>query len=265
MKSIGIPFIAYYTRQEVDNFDKTRMETAKGVRASALFDVHRGKYKGVLAAGVVAGTLESGDHMEDGGLEGICVGGIATIHEGFTKGINLVGGISSFYGFKGLNLAGVAVESSKDFSGMNVTGGFSDIKGSMDGISMSGLYSYAENLNGISVCGLFSNIKNWAKGIHVSGLFARTGMDLCGMQVGGMVSYVYRALTGISVAALYNHAYASDKFSLQIGAVNRIVNYKGGISIQLGLYNRCGEKIVPGINVRMSPKKLEKEVEGGLK
>lgn len=147
----GIPFIFFTTESE-------NSEQVKGIRTSLIGETHSGNYKGILAAGLGAGTDSGKDSIDsDSDLEGVCAGGAFSIIDG----------------------------------------------------------------------------------------------DLRGAVLAGATSVVHGELNGFSYGTLVNYAKGNGKLAVQIGAVNHIRDYfRDGTVIQLGLYNRAGEQIIPLVNIR---------------
>ena len=91
-------------------------------------------------------------------------------------------------------------------------------------------------------------------GFRLAGLF-NTSSDFSGVEI---AAFNYsEGLTGISTGAL-NMSEKNKGFALQLGAVNIINNYdEEGTVIQIGLYNRAGERSSPFFNIKRKKKSLE--------
>ena len=139
MKNKGTPFVLGWTKSEPD------LESAKGVRISALAEIHEGDYKGILAGGVYAGTWgDDNSHPSTGNLEGLCLGAVTHISQ---------------------NLRGVSV------GAVNLVGE------ELDGVSV-GIANQADVNGALAVqIGLYNKIeKNWPLGTVVQiGLYNRIG------------------------------------------------------------------------------------------
>jgi hypothetical protein len=153
MKVYGIPFVKYSTESE-DN------EKAKGFRASLLYDLHQGDYKGILAAGLFAGTAGSG--KSDGKLEGLCLSGL------------LCGAAKA----KGAIISGISTIVNGDLEGVAISGISNTIEGNLNGFCYGIAYNRAYHNGKVSVqIGVANKIDKYNEaGIIIQlGLYNRAG------------------------------------------------------------------------------------------
>ena len=121
------------------------------------------------------------------------------------------------------------------------------------------------DLAGLNIAGLGNHASNNISGFNVAGLSNEASRDLSGLNVAGFVNIAYNNLFGVSISAL-NYSGSSNKFAAQAGVWNYIKSVSEtaiqiglwnhittpdpeGFIIQIGIINRAGRTIIPGINI----------------
>ena len=141
MRYEGVPFIVHGTDSEAV------LETAQGVRASAIAEWHRGNYNGALIGGVVSRVVEA-DGKGGGDVEGVRVGGLVSGNDGNLTGLCA----SGIYNYVTENL----------LNGVSLSWGANMIGGQLTGFSAAGLYNYAGCNGRLAVqIGAFNNLKRY--------------------------------------------------------------------------------------------------------
>ncbi len=150
----------------------------------------------------------------------------------------------------GLNIAGLGNHASNNISGFNVAGLLNDA---------------SRDLSGLNVAGFGNGASNNISGFNLAGLSNEASRDLSGLNVAGFVNIAYNNLFGVSISAL-NYSGSSNKFAAQAGVWNYIKSVSEtaiqiglwnhittpdpeGFIIQIGIINRAGRTIIPGINI----------------
>ena len=131
-----------------------------------------------------------------------------------------------------VNLVGQKV--SGDYKGVSIAGIENDVDGDCNGVGIAGIINYVYgDCNGVGIAG-------GGKGV---------GGDCNGVGIAGIVNYVGGNTKGVQLSGLFNKTKGVDDYLLQVGLINLIKNIPDGESIlQIGLYNRAGNKIVPLVN-----------------
>lgn len=139
-------------------------------------------------------------------------------------------------------------ENRGDFAGVIAGGAVAGTHGNLEGLCVSGIFSINDNLKGVAVAGALS------------------AQDHCnGVAASGICNYVGKKLTGASLTLGCNYARDNGKFALQVGAINVISKYEEGVVVQVGLYNRAGDRSIPLLNVRGLSKVFRKNNNEGKK
>jgi hypothetical protein len=150
--------------------------------------------------------------------------------------------------------------------------------GSLEGLCLGGISTYVQgNLKGVNIAGMGSGIGK-LKGVNISGIGSTCYWDMLGLSVSGIYGFTYKmkgvavsglfnsvfdTLSGLSLSTAYNFAGENGKVALQVGVANWIRDYEPeGTVIQVGLYNRAGDQIIPGINIRGLKNLFKKKEEG---
>ena len=184
MKQKGIPFIWNETFSE-------SVESARGIRASLIADMHTGSYKGFLFGGISAGVYNS-EKSEKRGLEGLCVAGVFTNQDGsYLKG----GSLSGFLNF------------SNELNGFAISGAMNSIDENVKGFLLSGVYNTARDMKGGTVSGVTNYIKGKLNGVSYATIYNHADENgKIAIQI-GLINNIRR--------------YNSESFVLQIGLYNR--------------------------------------------
>ncbi len=137
-----------------------------------------------------------------------------------------------------------------EMKGASIGGLASIISGDIKGFQFGTFDAQAENSNGVNISGIAAVVQRELKGVNVGGIASYVGSNCHGVSIGGLNSYVKEELTGASISPGVNMADSNGKFAFQLGLVNSINDYNSGIVIQIGLYNRAGNRTIPLINIR---------------
>lgn len=101
---------------------------------------------------------------------------------------------------------------------------------------------YGTYIQGVSIS-IGGVVEAFTKGVMING-FSGYCYKTSGVQISGLVNRAYQS-KGVSVAGLVNQATRAN--GLQIGLIN---NCRTGKLVQIGLFNRIGNRVVPFINLR---------------
>lgn len=101
---------------------------------------------------------------------------------------------------------------------------------------------YGTHIHGVSIS-LGGLTEDFSKGLIINGL-SGFSYTMSGVQISGLLNESYQT-KGVSIAGLVNHA--TRAHGLQIGLIN---NCRTGKVVQIGLFNRIGNRIVPFVNLR---------------
>ena len=101
---------------------------------------------------------------------------------------------------------------------------------------------YGTHIHGVSIS-LGGLTEDFPKGLIINGL-SGFSYTMSGVQISGLLNESYQT-KGVSIAGLVNHA--TRAHGLQIGLIN---NCRTGKVVQIGLFNRIGNRIVPFVNLR---------------
>ncbi len=186
---------------------------------------------------------------------------------------------------KGVFVSGAYNHSKGDIQGVAVTGGINHTSGDFEGLGVSLFNAADEELNGLHLGGIcntsrnargcliallnlidrsiegfsvgFGNIVRERKlgeqaegrlsGVHIGG-FMNDSYDAKGVTLSTCLNVASRSFEGVAVSAI-NYAGKSEKFALQVGGFNYL-RESDGLAIQIGGVNRCGNRVIPGVNVR---------------
>jgi hypothetical protein len=138
--------------------------------------------------------------------------------------------------------------------------------GDASGVWVSGAVNAAKDFKGLSIAGIFNSYVN-AKGAFVSGMVNTSAGTQSGVSISGILNYVQESLNGVSISGLGNitegelngssygtignWANYNGRIAVQIGLFNGISEYNPqGFVLQIGLFNRAGNKTMPLINMR---------------
>ena len=123
-----------------------------------------------------------------------------------------------------------------------------------------------EDASGVRISAIKNANKGNASGFWFGGLYNYNDNDFKGAMLSGLFNVIEGEIQGVQIAPFLNWAPSNGKFTLQIGALNYLPKYdEKGLLIQIGLYNKCGERTSPLFNIRRSARgtkksKLERKV-----
>ena len=137
-----------------------------------------------------------------------------------------------------------------EMKGASIGGLASIISGDFKGFQFGTFDAQAENSDGVNISGVAAVVERELKGLSIGGVASYVGSNCHGVSIGGLSSYVKSELTGASISPGVNMANSNGKFAFQMGLVNSIREYNNGLVIQIGLYNRAGNRTIPLINIR---------------
>ncbi|MEO6252790.1 MAG: hypothetical protein ABIO79_05770 [Ferruginibacter sp.] len=107
--------------------------------------------------------------------------------------------------------------------------------------------TYGTSVNGISLS-LGGITETYNKGLIINGL-SGTSYTTSGVQVSGLLNMAYE-FKGVMIAGISNKTTKGK--GIQIGLIN---NCKTGQLLQIGLFNRIGNRVLPFINFRFKKDK----------
>ena len=138
MRYGGVPFVVHWTDSEAS------VESAQGVRASAIAEWDRGNYSGAMIGGLFSAVSRS--NGEGGGdVSGVRVGGVVSGNDGNLTGVSA----SGLYNYVTDNL----------LSGLSLSWGANVVGGRLNGFAAAALYNYAGSNGTLAVqFGAFNNL-----------------------------------------------------------------------------------------------------------
>jgi hypothetical protein len=141
MKYGGVPFVVHWTDSEA------RVENARGLRASAIAEWHRGDYTGAMFGGLFSSVARA--NGEGGGdVAGMRVGGIVSGNDGDLSGVSA----SGLYNYVTANL----------LNGVSLSWGANVVGGRLNGFSAAAGYNYAGSNGMLAVqIGAFNNLNHY--------------------------------------------------------------------------------------------------------
>ena len=135
------------------------------------------------------------------------------------------------------------------------------VSGDYNGVGIAGIGNVVvEDCNGVGIAGGANLVGKDYNGVGIAGIMNYVGGDYNGVGIAGGWNLVDGNTKGIQVSGLFNKTKGVDGYLLQVGLINLIKEISGDESVlQIGLYNRAGNKIVPLVNP-VGMKHLIKEV-----
>jgi hypothetical protein len=144
----------------------------------------------------------------------------------------------------GLNIS--FADSGEARNGFNLSIFGSVYLGKINGVSIGGGGTVAETINGVNM-GVLYGYCNRVRGINL-GIAGAYADDVKGANLGGVIGLIANNLTGISTGII-NYVGNTNQFALMLGLVNVIEEYRGGFALQIGVYNKIGNRKMPIINI----------------
>ncbi|MFT5764942.1 MAG: hypothetical protein ACI8X3_002376 [Saprospiraceae bacterium] len=159
--------------------------------------------------------------------------------------LNLLGGENG--GVDGVEIGGLFNKVERDVKGVQIAGFFNSVGGDVGpsklidgkekktfGVQIAGLVNTADNVHAVQVGGLWNANKGSFKGVQFGGLGNRNGGDAEGVQIGGLFN-INGGNGGVQVAGVTN--IARDIYGTQVsGLFNKAKNVYG---VQFALINVC--------------------------
>ncbi len=111
----------------------------------------------------------------------------------------------------------------------------------------------AKDSKGADITGLVKCVGGDSKGADITGLVKYVGGDSKGADITGFVKIAGGDSKGISIAGGFNYSEGVKDFLIQYGTLGNIVkeiNPDNDFVLQVGLFNRIGNKYCPIINVQ---------------
>ncbi|MFH1915835.1 MAG: hypothetical protein ABIJ21_01090 [Nanoarchaeota archaeon] len=257
MKYTGIPFVAMKTVEDSQDVEsksgleiaiigsKNEISEVKGAYVSGGYNITKGTFRGVNVAGVcnsqsTAGV--SGRYGTTGGSKGVNLAGVCNLVDENADGINVAGVYNRVsdchsFGSHGVHIAGIA-NSIRRAEGLTLAGLVNSTDESI-GVSVALLANASKSYTGLTIAGLI-NDSYCGDGVSIAGLCNVNEMDAGGLQVAGGINYSHEV-------GCYH-----GKYLIQASILGNWVKEVSSDAtvIQIGLYNRAGDRFCPVVNVK---------------
>jgi hypothetical protein len=161
--------------------------------------------------------------------------------------LNLLGGENG--GVDGVEVGGLFNKVERDVKGVQIAGLFNSVGGDVGpsklidgkekrtfGVQIAGLVNTADNVHAVQIGGLWNANDGHFKGVQFGGLFNINGEDAEGIQVGGLFNINGGDVEGVQVSGLFNINNGEGK--VQVAGLTNIAGDIEGTQVS-GVFNKA--------------------------